>query len=117
MKPKVYIAGPMRGLPDFNYPRFNACAATLREIGWHVVNPAEIGAAYGTPEQINADPALLAAVVSAELHALKKCDAIFLLEGWNESVGAKQELAAALAAGLKVYVWPKIVIPLTRIEP
>ena len=117
MKPKVYIAGPMRGLPDFNYPRFNACAATLREIGWHVVNPAEIGAAYGTPEQINADPALLAVVVSAELHALEKCDAIFLLEGWNESVGAKQELAAALAAGLKVYVWPKIVIPLTRIEP
>ena len=117
MKPKVYIAGPMRGLPDCNYPRFNACAATLREIGWHVVNPAEIGAKYGTPEQINHDPDILKAVTTIELHALEKCDAIFLLEGWNESVGAKQELAAALAAGLKVYVWPKIVIPLTRIEP
>ena len=102
MKPKVYIAGPMRGLPDFNYPRFNACAATLREIGWHVVNPAEIGAYYGTPEQINADPALLAAVVSAELHALETCDAIFLLPGWEKSTGARQELAAALRYGLQI---------------
>lgn len=116
-KPKIYIAGPMRGFLNFNYPTFNDYAEKHRAAGWDVVNPVEIGAGYGTPEQINADPALLAAVVSAELHALEKCDAIFLLEGWNESVGAKQELAAALAAGLKVYVWPKIVIPLTRIEP
>ena len=116
MKPKVYIAGPMRGLPDFNYPRFNACAATLREIGWHVVNPAEIGAAYGTPEQINADPALLAAVVAAELHALETCDAVFLMYGWENSVGARKELAAALAYGLKINLAPVVEIPMVRAE-
>lgn len=116
-KPKIYIAGPMRGLPDFNYPRFNACAATLREIGWHVVNPAEIGADYGTPEQINADPALLAAVMAAELHALETCDAIYLLDGWHKSEGARKELATAIAYGLKIYLAPVVYIPLIRREP
>ena len=108
---KVYIAGPMRGIIDFNYPRFNSCAQSLREIGWDVVNPAEIGAKYGTPEQINANPELLKLVTNIELFALKSCDAIFMLEGWNTSQGAKNELAAAIAAGLEVYVWPTIAVP------
>ena len=43
-KPKIYIAGPMRGLPDFNYPKFNYYAAIYRSVGWEVENPAEIGA-------------------------------------------------------------------------
>jgi hypothetical protein len=27
-KSRVYIAGPMTGLPDYNFPAFNAAAAT-----------------------------------------------------------------------------------------
>ena len=38
---RVYIAGPMTGLPDFNYPAFNAAAAKLRALGLEVLNPAE----------------------------------------------------------------------------
>ena len=102
-KPKIYIAGPMRGLPDFNYPAFNDCAEAHRAVGWDVVNPVEIGADYGTPEQINADPCLLAAVMAADIKALKTCEAIFLLNGWENSRGAKMELAAALAEGFEVY--------------
>ncbi|MBQ3808357.1 MAG: DUF4406 domain-containing protein [Kiritimatiellae bacterium] len=113
-KPRIYIAGPMRGLPDFNYPAFNDYATVHRQVGWEVENPAEIGAAFGTPEQINADPALLAAVMAADLHALETCDAIFLMKGWQRSVGAKKELAAAIAAGLKIYLAPTVFIPLVR---
>ena len=101
-RPKIYIAGPMRGLPDFNYSTFNDWAHILRDFDWDVVNPVEIGAAYGTPEQINADTALLAAVMAAELHALETCDAIFMLPGWEKSTGARQELAAALRYGLQI---------------
>ncbi len=110
-KPKIYIAGPMRGLPDFNHTTFNDYAESHRAVGWDVVNPVEIGADYGTPEQINADPALLAAVVEAELHALETCDAIYLLNGWQNSEGTRMELATAIVYGLKIYLAPTIYSP------
>ena len=116
-RPKIYIAGPMRGLPDFNYPKFNHFAEAHRAVGWDVANPVEIGADYGTPEQINDSPALLAAVMAAELHALETCDAVFLLDGWHKSVGAQKELAAAISYGLKIYIQPVVYIPLIRREP
>ena len=102
-KPKIYIAGPMRGLPCYNVQPFNITAKHLRQRGWEVENPAEISAGYGTPEQIEADSALLAAVMSADLHALETCDAILLLDGWTTSKGARKELAAALAANLRIF--------------
>ena len=119
-KPKIYIAGPMRGLPDFNYPTFNHYAQAHRNVGWDVENPAEIGERYGTPEQINADPAMLAAVMAADLHALETCDVIVLLKGWQKSVGAKKELHAALSAGLEVRLAsdaPSIFDPPERLRP
>lgn len=41
LRPRVYIAGPMTGLPDFNYPLFHMAAARWRAAGWVVCNPAE----------------------------------------------------------------------------
>ena len=38
---RIYLAGPMSGLPDFNYPAFHAAAAVLRAQGHYVENPAE----------------------------------------------------------------------------
>src|SRR4051812_6760126 len=38
---RVYVAGPMRGIPEFNFPAFNAAAVALRQIGCEVFNPAE----------------------------------------------------------------------------
>lgn len=38
---RIYLSGPMTGLPDYNYPAFNAEAARLRALGYTVENPAE----------------------------------------------------------------------------
>lgn len=38
---RIYIAGPMSGLPAMNYPAFNTEAARLRALGFEVENPAE----------------------------------------------------------------------------
>lgn len=101
---KIYIAGPMRGLPQYNYPAFNAAAEWLELLEWDVVNPARMSEEYGTPKEINSDPDLLAALVGDELREVENCDAIYLLRGWERSVGAKAELAVALREGLEIIV-------------
>ena len=39
---RVYIAGPMSGIENSNFPAFHAAAAELRALGHEVVNPAEL---------------------------------------------------------------------------
>ncbi|WP_259331943.1 DUF4406 domain-containing protein [Pseudomonas sp. GW101-3H06] len=46
-KNRVYVAGPMTGLMDFNYPAFNAAADQLRALGYEVENPADHGIVPG----------------------------------------------------------------------
>ena len=94
---KIYIAGPMTGLPEWNYPAFNAAAAELRAAGHEVVNPAEMGAKYGTADEINADSEKLADLIHEELDAVADCDALYLLPGWEKSPGTRRELEVALA--------------------
>lgn len=94
---KIYVAGPMTGLPEWNHPAFNAAAAELRAAGHEVVNPAEMGEKYGTADEINADPQKLADLILEELDAIATCDAIYLLPGWEKSPGTRRELEVALA--------------------
>jgi hypothetical protein len=37
----VYIAGPMTGYPEYNYPAFNEAEEILSQAGWEVINPAK----------------------------------------------------------------------------
>jgi len=72
---RIYIAGPMTGLPDSNYPAFHAAAAAWREAGWEVENPAEhFDGAEDLPYR---------QYVEADLTELRKCDAIAMLPGWD----------------------------------
>ena len=100
--PSIYIAGPMKGLPDFNYPAFNEAADRLFKQGWLTANPVCIGGKYGTAEELANSPTLLAEAVSKELAILADCDAIYLLPGWEDSQGARKELQLALLLGLVV---------------
>ena len=79
---RIYIAGPMTGLPDLNFPAFHAEAARLRALGYEVSNPAEI----------NPDPtAGWEACMRADIAELVKCDGVALLPGWERSRGASLE--------------------------
>jgi hypothetical protein len=72
---RVYIAGPMTGLPEFNYPAFYAAAEAWRAAGWDVINPAE--SFDGDDSRPYRD------YVEVDLATLKTCDAIAMLPGWD----------------------------------
>ena len=40
-KKRLYVAGPMRGIKDFNFPAFDEAATFLRNAGYEVCNPAD----------------------------------------------------------------------------
>lgn len=94
---RIYIAGPMTGLPEFNYPAFHEAASAWRAEGWEVSNPAEHfeGAT---------DLAYLDYVV-ADLAELRTCDAIAMLPGWDGkgARGSVWEREVARMLGLRVY--------------
>lgn len=90
---KIYIAGPMTGYAELNFPAFHAEAARLRALGFEIVNPAEI--------DIGPNPTWLAAM-RADIRELVMCDGIALLPGWEESPGANVEHTLARGLGLRV---------------
>ncbi len=90
---RVYLSGPMTGLPELNFPAFHAAAAALRAKGLEVVNPAEINPnADKTWEQC----------MRADIKALCDCDALVMLPGWERSRGAHLEVHVAHRLGMQI---------------
>ena len=102
---KVYLAGPMRGYPDFNFPAFKAAAKYLRSIGHEVFSPAEkdeqdYGSVFHSPRGDNADIkgfSLRDALGKDHDYIARHAEAIALLPGWEYSDGALSEWSHARA--------------------
>jgi hypothetical protein len=114
-KHKVYLAGKMRGVPNFNFPAFMYAAKKLRSDGWTVFNPAERdNERHGTDiSKYNrtGDESKLVAKYGFNLRVAlcddltficTEADAIAMLPGWEDSKGANAELATAKALGLEI---------------
>lgn len=92
----LYVAGPMTGLPEFNYPAFREATGRLRAAGMTVHSPHELhGGDVSQPYETYLEAGLAAARAAA---------AVVLLAGWELSPGARAERAAALAAGVPVFI-------------
>lgn len=92
---RIYVAGPMSGLPLLNHPAFHAAAAELRALGYEVENPAD-----------NPTPPCGSwlAYMRMAVAQVAKCDAVVMLPGWEQSRGARVEFQ--LAVGLDLLVKP-----------
>ena len=90
---KLYVAGPMTGLPEFNYPAFQAAADRLSAAGYEVEDPST---------NVNPTPGDYHGWLRAGLAQLIRCDGVALLEGWEASGGARLEVNVGATLGLRV---------------
>lgn len=93
----VYIAGPMTGHPDFNYPAFAYAAIVLRAKGVDARSPHEI--------DNEGQEQTWEWYMRRAIQMLLDCDEIVMLPGWQESRGACFERSVAEVLGMPISEW------------
>ena len=88
---KIYIAGPMTGHSDYNKPAFIEASLFLMDMRYVVLNPATLPEGLEQSEYMDICLAMVRAA-----------DAIYLLEGYENSKGALAELAYAEKLGMEI---------------
>lgn len=91
---RVYISGPITGTDDY-MERFGKAEETLTAAGHQVYNPAHANSYMpkGTTYE---------EYMEVSFTLLKMADAIYMLDGWEQSRGANREYGYALGMGYKV---------------
>jgi hypothetical protein len=106
----VYIAGPMRGIPHFNFPAFDAKKAELTGMGYKVISPADLDREVGIDGDTDLDHLsaeetrkVLNGCILRDVHAIaERCDLLYVLKGWETSKGCAVEIALAKFLGMGI---------------
>jgi hypothetical protein len=83
---KLYLSGPMQGLPEHNFPAFAEARGKLRAAQYQVVCPAELGKHDGWEWED---------YLRRDLKVMLDCEGVALLPGWENSKGATFEYDVA----------------------
>lgn len=81
---KIYLSGPMTGLPNLNRAEFSRWANWITQGGDIAINPGVLPDGLSDGEYMDICCAML-----------RSADCIMLLEGWENSPGARAEWALA----------------------
>lgn len=107
---RLYIAGPMSGFDQHNFPAFDAARDVLVACGHEVISPADITRGSGVPFTTDgvSTPEQYAAFLRLDVAALLTVDAVAVLRGWQRSRGAKLEVHIAQTLGLPILRVPTL---------
>lgn len=92
---KIYIAGKITGLQKEEYTaKFEKVENALRLAGWDPMNPCSFNIPdFATPEQ----------ALKVCIPILEKCQAIYMLSDWRDSLGAILEHSTARHNRIDIY--------------
>lgn len=94
---RVYVSGPMTGIPEWNHPAFDKVTNYLRSIGEDVCNPAEF---FDRNTELTR-----AEYIRESIERLLECSSVVTLPGWEFSDGACLEVQIAKELGYKIIHW------------
>jgi hypothetical protein len=110
----VYLAGPMSGYDEYNFPAFEAAALDLRERGFEVYSPAEMDEAEGIvppkgKTKIDYSPQWYH-FLQRDIHLITsgKVQGGVFLPGWHGSRGARLEYDVMERLGLATLSYPTL---------
>ena len=93
---RVYLSGPITGHEETAPERFSAAEDLFSDFGEEVINPWKIAEAIGaklTHEEY----------MRIDFFLLYLCDAIYLLDGWQDSAGCRREMEEAQRRNMGVF--------------
>lgn len=88
----IYVSGPITGRPGYNHMAFLRAHAALTRAGHTVLDPTSLP--VDLPEK---------SFMPICMAMLDQADAIYMLDGWDSSLGATCERLYALRQGKNVY--------------
>jgi hypothetical protein len=90
----VYISGRITGLPESEaIENFNKAETALLEKGYTVVNPIKINHDHDKTWE---------SYMKEDIKAMCSCDCIYMIDGWEQSRGAKIEYQLAKDLGMEL---------------
>lgn len=98
-KTRLYLAGPMRGKPEYNFPAFHAATKRLRDIGFEVWSPAENDMTQDGFDPKTDQAREMSHYMKRDLPEVCHADAVAVLPGWEKSQGATLEVHVCRAIG------------------
>jgi hypothetical protein len=113
----VYLAGPMTGIPQFNYPKFHRIAKELRDAGYNVISPVEEDTQEYQTQAMASKDGLHGAdgkfagltwgdILSKDVKLVAdKVDGVVVMDGWEKSRGARLEVFVANLSGRTISVY------------
>lgn len=113
--PRIYLAGPMSGIRQFNFPAFDLAATVLRKAGYDVVSPAELDSPELREIAMASETGDMAEMTAktgetwgdflardVKLIADGGIEEVWVLPFWWRSRGARLETFVAHLCGLKI---------------
>lgn len=98
MSTTIYVSGPMSGYKEHNFPAFEAATKDLRGKGYTVISPHE---------NDNGDTSnTWHYYMRQDIVHVAKCNQVLVLEGWENSRGARVEVFLARMLGIPIQHYP-----------
>lgn len=101
---RMYVSGPVTGIPELNKPQFMEAELFVRSLGFQVWNPQHIP----SPEVPLEGDDLWKWYMHFCVRAIPLCDSMLMLPDWQNSKGAVWEHRIAKMLGLEIYYSPVI---------
>lgn len=111
-----YLAGPMTGIPKFNFPAFDSAAAELRDQGYEITSPAELddpstreaalASPDGAPGSGAANDETYGTFLARDVKlVIDDVDGVVVIDDWFKSRGARIEVFTAATMGKPIYYY------------